>query len=49
MKQTTTIEVHGCHANNWINGEWMDSKHHKKSFNPATGEQIGTYADAEAG
>lgn len=30
---------------NWINGKWVDSGIHKDSFNPATGEKIGAYAD----
>lgn len=33
-------------ALNWINGEWVDSGHHKDSINPATYEVIGQYADA---
>ena len=33
-------------ARNWIAGEWVDSKTHFDSFNPATGEKIGTYAEA---
>ncbi len=32
-------------AKNWINGEWVDSEKHSMSFNPATGESIGMYAD----
>ncbi len=32
-------------AKNWINGEWVDSDKHSMSFNPATGESIGMYAD----
>ncbi|RKE57095.1 aldehyde dehydrogenase family protein [Sphingobacterium detergens] len=32
-------------ALNWINGEWIDSGSYKDSFNPATGEKIGVYAD----
>lgn len=32
-------------ALNWINNQWVDSKNHKESFNPATGEVIGQYAD----
>ncbi|SEK90206.1 aldehyde dehydrogenase family protein [Olivibacter domesticus] len=31
---------------NWINGEWLDSKIYRNSVNPATGEIIGRYADA---
>lgn len=31
-------------ARNWINGEWRDSPRRGESFDPATGEQIGTYA-----
>jgi betaine-aldehyde dehydrogenase len=33
-------------ALNWIDGEWVDSSNHTDSFNPATGQQIGGYADA---
>jgi betaine-aldehyde dehydrogenase len=33
-------------ARHWIGGEWLDSKNTLNSFNPATGEIIGTYADA---
>jgi betaine-aldehyde dehydrogenase len=32
-------------ALNWINNEWLDNKNYKESFNPATGEVIGMYAD----
>jgi len=32
-------------ALNWINGEWVDSGRYKDSYNPATGELIGAYAD----
>src|SRR5688572_25053246 len=32
-------------ALNWINSQWVDTKNHKESFNPATGEVIGMYAD----
>ncbi|MEJ5963013.1 aldehyde dehydrogenase family protein [Pedobacter immunditicola] len=32
-------------ALNWINGDWVDSGNHQLSFNPATGETIGRYAD----
>jgi betaine-aldehyde dehydrogenase len=32
-------------ALNWINNRWVDNKNYKESFNPATGEVIGTYAD----
>lgn len=31
-------------ARHWIAGEWVDSKTRSESFNPATGEKIGTYA-----
>ena len=33
-------------ALNWINSQWVDTKNHKESFNPATGEVIGRYADS---
>ena len=32
-------------ALNWINNKWADNKNYKESFNPATGEVIGKYAD----
>ncbi|MDR7098953.1 acyl-CoA reductase-like NAD-dependent aldehyde dehydrogenase [Lysobacter niabensis] len=32
-------------ALNWIDGEWHDSAVHQPSINPATYEQIGSYAD----
>ena len=34
------------HARHWIGGEWVDSSTHFDSFNPATSEKIGTYAEA---
>lgn len=33
-------------AMNWIEGQWVDSSKRTRSFDPATGEPIGTYADA---
>ncbi|HEV3277026.1 MAG TPA: aldehyde dehydrogenase family protein [Terriglobia bacterium] len=33
-------------ALNWIDGDWVDADKRSKSFDPATGEEIGTYADA---
>jgi len=33
-------------ALNWVDGKWIDAKQRSKSFDPATGEGIGTYADA---
>ncbi len=33
-------------AMNWISGKWIDSAKRNESFDPATGESIGTYADA---
>ena len=32
-------------ALNWIDNQWTDNKNYKESFNPATGESIGKYAD----
>jgi len=32
-------------ALNWINNQWIDNKMYKESYNPATGEVIGLYAD----
>ena len=34
------------HARHWIAGEWVDSADHRESFDPATGDKIGTYAEA---
>jgi betaine-aldehyde dehydrogenase len=42
MKVTT-----GQTALHWINGKWVDSVQHGDSVNPATGEVIGSYADAD--
>lgn len=36
-------------ARHWIGGEWADSARTSISVNPATGEVIGSYADADAG
>jgi betaine-aldehyde dehydrogenase len=36
-------QLSACH---WIGGEWVDSKIRLISIDPATGKQIGTYADA---
>jgi hypothetical protein len=33
-------------ALNWIDGDWVDAGKRSKSFDPATGEEIGRYADA---
>ena len=52
MTGSTAAEVTGNRstteraAMNWINGRWMDSGKRTKSFDPATGQEIGTYADA---
>lgn len=32
----------------WIGGEWVDSARKSNTINPATGEVIGTYAEADA-
>src|SRR3954463_6549032 len=31
-------------ARHWIDGHWCDSAKHQDSFDPATGEKIGSYA-----
>src|SRR3954452_17159213 len=31
-------------ARHWIDGNWCDSAKHQDSFDPATGEKIGSYA-----
>jgi acyl-CoA reductase-like NAD-dependent aldehyde dehydrogenase len=36
-------------AKHWIDGKWCDSSQHHDSFDPATGEKIGTYAVGGAG
>jgi betaine-aldehyde dehydrogenase len=41
MKPTTEKKL----ARHWIDGAWVDSATHRESFNPATGEAIGSYAD----
>lgn len=41
----SVIGILNDHAENWIDGEWIDADEHGISFNPATGEQMGTYAD----
>ncbi len=33
-------------AKNWIGGAWLDASKRTKSFDPATGQSIGDYADA---
>ena len=40
------IKAAGFKAMNWIDGAWVDSAKRTKSFDPATGEEIGTFADA---
>ena len=34
------------HAQHWIDGEWVDAGTRADSFDPATGEKIGTYTEA---
>lgn len=36
------------YATNWIGGSWVDSQTRTSSYNPANGEEIGTYADGDA-
>jgi betaine-aldehyde dehydrogenase len=43
MEATTEKKL----ARHWIDGAWVDSATHRESFNPATGEVIGSYADGE--
>jgi betaine-aldehyde dehydrogenase len=46
LEQNTGISnALGRPAKNWIDGEWVDSRTHALSYNPATGEPIGMYAD----
>ena len=42
------VETRSPHreAMNWINGGWIDSSKRTKSFDPATGQEIGSFADA---
>ncbi len=35
-------------ARNWIDGNWTEASNRSASFDPATGEQIGSYADASS-
>lgn len=37
------------YATNWIDGKFIDAAVRSESFDPATGETIGTYADGDAG
>lgn len=39
---------HNTLARHWINGEWLASDATSNSYNPATGEAIGQYADGGA-
>src|SRR5271170_5062463 len=41
-----TIPVLPGAALNWIDGEWVNANKTTDSFDPATGERIGTYAAA---
>jgi len=43
--ETLTSDWSNNNAKNWIDGEWLDAERFGKSFNPATGEEIGRYAD----
>ncbi|WP_329138526.1 aldehyde dehydrogenase family protein [Streptomyces sp. NBC_01476] len=38
-----------AHALNYIGGKWVDTDDRRPSFDPATGEQIGTFAFADRG
>jgi len=40
------VAAMNMHARHWIGGEWIDSGQHLDSHNPATGQTIGTFADA---
>ena len=43
----TQVEQTGARiAMNWINGEWVDAVKRSDSYDPATGERIGSYAHA---
>jgi betaine-aldehyde dehydrogenase len=44
LKKDTAYELNSM-AKNWINGEWVGAEQSAISYNPATGEQIGSYAD----
>ena len=35
------------HVRHWIDGEWVSSSPERQSFDPATGEVIGTFCDAD--
>jgi betaine-aldehyde dehydrogenase len=40
--------MNDLYAKSWIGGEWVDASTRTQSFDPATGEAIGTYADGDA-
>jgi len=40
-----SVQKLNSNAKNWIDGEWVDAEQSGISINPATGEQIGRYAD----
>lgn len=44
VKKQSTQKLNSS-AKNWIDGEWVDAEQSGISINPATGEQIGRYAD----
>jgi betaine-aldehyde dehydrogenase len=44
--KSQALAVGSLEAMNWINGNWVDSPNTKDSFDPATGQRIGVYADA---
>lgn len=45
-RSSWTIPVLPGAALNWIDGEWVNANKTTDSFDPATGQRIGTYADA---
>ena len=44
VSQTLVREKPSGTAVHWIGGQWLDSREHGESINPATGEVIGSYA-----
>jgi betaine-aldehyde dehydrogenase len=45
---TTMLSKTVLNALNWIGGEWVDAPTRTKSYDPATGDEIGSFADGDA-
>jgi betaine-aldehyde dehydrogenase len=46
LERTHVEQASSRMAMNWVNGAWLDAAMRSDSYDPATGEQIGTYAHA---